>query len=178
MCWECSELLKLYECSRSICKLSLRENALCGMSLKRYLSYIPICDVMINNCDLIVSNLTEKYIETWFSMFRLVLLCLFILILCLYIIGIPTWNRGFQWEGWTFVLFARIGDLRLPNGPLNDVMFCVVWAFLLVTSIFAETSHKQHLIGWPNWSSKPQLLKIESFLKIDYTDVLNERNAL
>ena len=40
--------------------LSLREKALCGMSLKRHLAFIPICDVTINNCDLVVSNLTEK----------------------------------------------------------------------------------------------------------------------
>ena len=30
------------------------------MSLKRHLVFIPICDVTINNCDLVVSNLTEK----------------------------------------------------------------------------------------------------------------------
>ena len=60
-----------------------------------------------------------------------------------------------------FALFARIGDLRLPNGPLTGVIFCVVCTFLLVASIFAKISHKQHLIGWPNWSSKPELLKIE-----------------
>ena len=43
--------------------LSLREKALCGMSLKRHLVFIPICDVTINNSDLVVSNLTEKYIK-------------------------------------------------------------------------------------------------------------------
>ena len=47
----------------------------------------------------------------------------------------------------TFALFARIGDLRLPNGPLSGVMFCVVRVFLLVVSIFAKISRKQHLIG-------------------------------
>ena len=40
-----------------------QRKALCGMSLKRYLGFIPVCDVTINNCDLVVSNLTEKYIE-------------------------------------------------------------------------------------------------------------------
>ena len=43
--------------------LSLREKALCGTNLKRYLGFIPVSDVTINNCDLVVSNLTEKYIE-------------------------------------------------------------------------------------------------------------------
>ena len=33
---------------------------MCGMSLKRHLAFVPICDVMIHNCDLVVSNLTEK----------------------------------------------------------------------------------------------------------------------
>ena len=28
-----------------------------------HLSFIPVCDVTINNCDLVVSNLTENYIE-------------------------------------------------------------------------------------------------------------------
>ena len=40
-----------------------QRKALCGMSLKRDLVFIPICDVTINNSDLVVSNLTEKYIE-------------------------------------------------------------------------------------------------------------------
>ena len=40
------------------------EKALCGMSLKRHLHFIPVCDVTINNCDLVVSNLTGRYIET------------------------------------------------------------------------------------------------------------------
>ena len=29
---------------------------------EKTLGFIPICDVTINNCDLVVSNLTEKYI--------------------------------------------------------------------------------------------------------------------
>ena len=28
-----------------------------------HLSFIPVCDVTINNCDLVVYNLTEKYIK-------------------------------------------------------------------------------------------------------------------
>ena len=32
-----------------------------------HLSFIPVCDVMINNCDLVVSNLTEKYVEAWIN---------------------------------------------------------------------------------------------------------------
>ena len=28
-----------------------------------HLSFIPVCDIMINNCDLVVSNLTENFIE-------------------------------------------------------------------------------------------------------------------
>ena len=63
------------------------------------------------------------------------------------ILGIPTENRGFQRAGRMFALFAQIGDLRLPNGPLTGVMFCMVCTFSLVASIFAEISHKQHLIG-------------------------------
>ena len=48
---------------RSIRSVIAQRKALCGMSLERHLGFIPICDVMINNCDLVVSNLTENYIE-------------------------------------------------------------------------------------------------------------------
>ena len=34
-----------------------------------------------------------------------------------------------------FALLAGIGDLRLPNGLLTGVMFCVVRAFSLVAVI-------------------------------------------
>ena len=40
-----------------------QRKALCGMGLKRHLGFIPVYDVTINNCDLLVSNLTKKYIE-------------------------------------------------------------------------------------------------------------------
>ena len=51
------------------------------------------------------------------------------------ILGIPTENRGFQRTEQTFALLAEIWDLRLLNGPLSGVIFCVVRAFLLVVVV-------------------------------------------
>ena len=51
------------------------------------------------------------------------------------LLGILTEDRGFQQAERTFALLARIRDLRLPNGPLTGVMFCVVRNFSLVTSV-------------------------------------------
>ena len=63
MLQKCSKLLKLVSALDRYAVLSLREKALCGMSLKRHLGFIPICDVTINNCDLVVTRKRVHHLD-------------------------------------------------------------------------------------------------------------------
>ena len=92
-----------------------------------HLSFIPLCDVTINNCDLVVSNLTEKMHKSLINHIKTsIVVCGYLDLSDLYTwysvsvnganVRVARWNLGFEVTKWTVKWSDVLRGMRLFIG--------------------------------------------------------------